>query len=136
MCIAQFLSYTLTRVSCVKCGQFEHGSHGACIAVCPHCGSVLLLEMECKGLTSRPLPFTSTPRLPEKPKPEKADPNQGIEPGVGALYKPEGSGKIRNGKSTGRPRGGHGRGATNYRGEAHSKYQYEGKFVAKTEVEE
>lgn len=135
MLISGFLAYTLTRFSCVKCGQFEHGWQTECIKRCPTCRGYIFKEAECRGMTSTILPYTTKPRLPEKPKLEKQDPAQGIPTGVGE-YKPKGAGRQSNGKSTGRPRGGHGRGATNYRGEAHSKYAYEGKFQPKDEGEE
>jgi hypothetical protein len=132
MLISGFYAYTLTRFSCVKCGQFEHGWQVNCITRCPFCRGYILKDSECKGMTVRMLPFTTSPRVEAKPKLEKQDPSMGIPEGVGE-FKPRGAGYQANGKSTGRPRGGNGRGATNYRGEAHSKYRYEGKFQPKDE---
>jgi hypothetical protein len=45
MLISGFYAYTLTRFSCVRCGQFEHGWQTKCITACPTCGGWLLKEM-------------------------------------------------------------------------------------------
>lgn len=128
MSIAQFLSYTLTRVRCVQCGTFEHGSQGACIASCPHCGSVLLLELACTGMTRNPLPFTTRPHVPGVVEPSKGKMPSGMTKGVGEW---KSGGKKHNSKSTGRRKGGQGRSFRPGRGDAYGKYQYEGKFRGK-----
>ena len=56
--------YLLTRWCCVRCGWFETGTVIALhAATCPKCGSFSSHVETCEAQTTRPLPFTSRPRL-------------------------------------------------------------------------
>jgi hypothetical protein len=60
-------SYHLTRLVCVFCGTFETGTADRPDPAdkCPWCDEDLDTVAQCRGVTSRPLPFTSDPRLLE-----------------------------------------------------------------------
>lgn len=55
--------YYLTRFDCASCGTFEAGTPDRpdLAARCPWCDGELKMTAQCRGMTSRTLPFTSDP---------------------------------------------------------------------------
>ena len=96
-------SYYLTRWVCPQCGTFEIGT--CCrpdpVARCPWCDGGLDAIAQCRGMTSRPLPFTSDPRF-EGVTDTPVDV-------INGYLRDRRQRNHGNGKSTGRKRGGKGR---------------------------
>lgn len=104
-CIAPSLTpYYLTRLECSSCGTFTTGTADRPdpAAGCPWCDQPLLTLAQCRGATSRALPFTSDPHT--QPAPDT--PIDVINQQVSDKQRRRNTG---HGKSTGRPRGGNGR---------------------------
>jgi|GEM_PF-6349057 len=57
--------YYLTRYDCASCGTFETGTQDRpdLASMCPWCDGELKTTAQCRGMTSRRLPFTSDPHL-------------------------------------------------------------------------
>jgi hypothetical protein len=67
--------YYLTRFVCASCGIFETATRDRPdpAARCPWCDEELTTDSQCRGATSRPLPFTSDPRLEDEPTDTSVD---------------------------------------------------------------
>lgn len=62
------IPYYTTRLECVFCGTFEIGTKDRPdpAARCPWCDEDVETIAQCRGETSRPLPFTTDPRAEEE----------------------------------------------------------------------
>lgn len=92
-------SYYLTRLVCVFCGTFETGTKDRPdpAARCVWCDEYLTTVAQCRGETSRALPFTSDPRL----EPEITDTSLDV---INGQVSEKRRRNHANGKSTGRKR--------------------------------
>jgi hypothetical protein len=98
------VAYYMTRFKCAFCGTFETWTQDRPdpAAKCPWCDEDLETAAQCRGMTSRPLPYTSDPRLDEQVRGT----------GIDQLNNQVSDNRRRrhgHGKSTGRKRGGEGR---------------------------
>jgi hypothetical protein len=92
--------YYLTRFDCPSCGTFETGTPDRpdLAAKCPWCDEDLVTTAQCRGMTSRPLPFTSDPRAEAPIGDTSVDT-------INEHTREKRKRNNANGKSTGRPKG-------------------------------
>ncbi|HEV2709167.1 MAG TPA: hypothetical protein VGU67_03040 [Edaphobacter sp.] len=108
--------YYTTRFSCSTCGIFEMGTPDRpdVNAKCPWCDEELTTVAQCRGVTSRPLPFTTDPRIDDE------IPDTALDVINGQVSEKRRRNHA-NGKSTGRKRGGYGRSTYRSANDEHDK---------------
>lgn len=109
--------YYLTRFDCPSCGTFETGTPDRpdLAAKCPWCDGDLITTAQCRGMTSRPLPFTSDARI------ERPISDTPVET-IGDNVREKRQRNHGHRKATGRPRG-DGTGATYRKGDKDTREQ-------------
>lgn len=109
------IPYYTTRLLCATCGTFEMGTRDRLDGdeTCPWCDGELQLVATCRGMTSRPLPFTSDPRTGQQ-----TDTALDV---IGDQISDKRQRNHGHGKSTGRKRGGEGRATYRSANDEHDK---------------